>query len=160
MGVLEIKCPFNHAYYYQVQAQIKFCSTNYCDFVVWGEKKVFIDRIYLDDNFISNALEKATLFFKVGVMPKIVGKWYSNTLVQISTNHIATLTEPVGEESGDMEKILWCYCKGKEDGEMIACEHRNCPIVWFRTTCLKLLSTLQKNVNYNICKLMPDTEGF
>ena len=24
-----------HAYYYQVQAQIRICSVNYCDFVVW-----------------------------------------------------------------------------------------------------------------------------
>jgi len=24
-----------HAYYYQVQAQIKFGSVSYCDFVVW-----------------------------------------------------------------------------------------------------------------------------
>ena len=184
MGVLEIKCPFtckdksflqastesttfclgtvddelaldiNHAYYYQVQAQIKFCSANYCDFVVWSDKEVFIERIYLDDDFISDAIEKATLFIKVGVMPEIVGKWYSKTPVHTSTNPVATLTETVSEESGDTEKILWCYCKGEEDGEMIACDHENCPIVWFHTICLKITIIPKKKWYCPDCRKM------
>ena len=66
-GVLEIKCPYsckdkpfehraeeqsfflenvsgnlvlkkNHAYYYQVQLQIKLYGTRYCDFIVWRKE--------------------------------------------------------------------------------------------------------------------------
>ena len=72
-GVVEIKCPYScrnktflevtgdknffldlvdgkhylkktHAYYYQVQAHMKFCKTLYCDFVVLSEKDTTIER--------------------------------------------------------------------------------------------------------------------
>ena len=72
IAVLEVKCPYScrdksfleacndsnfylklqpdggfalnttHSYYYQVQAQIKLCKANYCDFVVWNENDLFI----------------------------------------------------------------------------------------------------------------------
>ena len=87
-GVIDVKCPYScrdqlllskssnsrfflkvgvvgkpildvtHAYYYQVQAQLKFCSANYCDFVVWREGELFVQKIYSDDAFIASALEK------------------------------------------------------------------------------------------------------
>ena len=104
-GVLEVKCPFSckdksfmeataetffleqadgrftlkekHAYYYQVQAQIKFCSVNYCDFVVWRENELVVQRIDPDEELINTSLEQATLFFKFGVLPELLGKWYS-----------------------------------------------------------------------------------
>ena len=82
-GVLETKCPYScrdtslrekankstcfldesdrnltlnvyHAYYYQVQAQIKIqtqiklCKANYCDFVVFRREELFVQRVYLD----------------------------------------------------------------------------------------------------------------
>ena len=37
-----------HAYYFQVQAQLKFCSASYADFVVWTDKQLFIQRVYPD----------------------------------------------------------------------------------------------------------------
>ena len=90
-GFLEIKCPFsctektfseavadprfyleerngefalktNHAYYYQVYAQMIFCGAAYGDFVVWREKERVIQRIYhiYDETFVSSILPKAT----------------------------------------------------------------------------------------------------
>ena len=41
----------DHTYYYQVQAQMKFSSVNYCDFVVWTERELLVQRIYLDEEF-------------------------------------------------------------------------------------------------------------
>ena len=40
-----------HAYYYQVQAQLKFsgANANYCDFVVWREGELFVQGIYSDN---------------------------------------------------------------------------------------------------------------
>ena len=93
-GVIEIKCPYscrdktfleatgekhfflelvdgkqqlkrNHAYYYQVQAQMKFCQCLYCDFVVWSEEDIIIERIVPDMEFIESALEKATIFLSM-----------------------------------------------------------------------------------------------
>ena len=88
-GVLEVKCSFSckdksfmeataetffleqadgkftlkekHAYYYQVQAQIQFCSVNYCDFVVWRENELVVQRIDPDEELMSTSLEQATL---------------------------------------------------------------------------------------------------
>ena len=105
-GVLEIKCPFScrdksfleavgdkgfsmeliggtyhlkksHAYYYQVQAQMKFCNALYCDFVMWSENEMIIERILPDDAFMEHATEKATEFFKHAILPELLGKYYS-----------------------------------------------------------------------------------
>ncbi len=105
-GVIEIKCPYlcrdrpfldatddgrfflgkdsegqfylqhKHAYYYQIQLQMKLCKVQYGDFVVWGKTELVILRINLDD-FISEAMRKAALFFKYGVLPELIGKWYT-----------------------------------------------------------------------------------
>ena len=102
-GVLEVKCPYScrdksflektgesrfflkqdsdgkllldvsHAYYYQVQAQLKFCCADYCDFVVWREGELMVQRIYLDETFIADALEKCEQFIKVAILPEILG---------------------------------------------------------------------------------------
>ena len=72
----------SHAYYYQVQGQIKLCGANFSDFVAWSEKELFVERIYLDNTFISDAMDKATSFFKVAVLPELVGKWYSKVPMQ------------------------------------------------------------------------------
>ena len=32
-GITNLKT--NHAYFYQIQAQMRFCSASYCDLVVW-----------------------------------------------------------------------------------------------------------------------------
>ena len=105
-GVLEIKCPYlcrdtsfrgkatestffldkidgeltqnmNHAYYFQVQAQLKLCNAKYCDFVVFHMEELFIQRIYLNEPFITIALEKCKEFSKVGMLPELLGKFYS-----------------------------------------------------------------------------------
>ena len=85
-GVIEVKCPYSckqksfeqrtedsqfflkqdekgdlyldpyHAYYFQVQAQLKFCSASYADFVVWTEKELFVQRIFPEEPFISIVL--------------------------------------------------------------------------------------------------------
>ena len=99
-GVLEIKCPYSchektieeridesrfflhekngeilldvyHAYYFQVQVQMKFSDAQYCDFVVWSANSLFVQRLYLDEPFISIALEKCKQFIKVGILPEI-----------------------------------------------------------------------------------------
>ena len=84
-GVVEIKCPFScrdktfleatgdknflevhvdgshhlkqiHAYYHQVQAQIKFFEGLYCNFVVWSGKDIIIQRILPDPKFINPSI--------------------------------------------------------------------------------------------------------
>ena len=66
-----------HAYYYQVQAQLKFCDASYFDFIVWREGELLAQRIFPDDMFMASALEKCEQFVKVAVLPELLGKWYS-----------------------------------------------------------------------------------
>ena len=54
----------DHAYYYQVQLQMKLCQTEYCDFVVWRPHDMVALRIVPDEHFIVSAIVKAMLFFK------------------------------------------------------------------------------------------------
>ena len=61
-----LKLDTSHAYYYQVQAQIKLCGANYCDFVVWSDSEVVIERILPNDDVISDALERASKFLRWG----------------------------------------------------------------------------------------------
>ena len=109
-GVVEIKCPYsckdksfleataestfflkrndgvtnlktNHTYFHRVQAQMKFCIVTYCNFVVWREEELFVQRIYPNEKFLATALEKVTSFIKLGVLPELLGKWYSKAPV-------------------------------------------------------------------------------
>ena len=76
-GVIEIKCPYkyrqhklcdiadqsfylqskkdgklelshSHAYYLQIQGQLALCQKPHCDFIVWTEQDLFVERINLD----------------------------------------------------------------------------------------------------------------
>ena len=102
-GVLEIKCPFSckdrsflqstgdhtfclettdgnfvlkreHAYFYQVQLQMELCGVNYCDFVIWRASELVINK---DEAFLIKVIDKATTFFKYGVLPELIAKWYT-----------------------------------------------------------------------------------
>lgn len=158
-GVLEIKCPFscrdksfaeaattnsrffltendgvftlkrNHAYYYQIQLQMKLCETTFGDFIVWREGDLIVERIYIDDSFLVHALEKATTFFKLGILPEILGKWYTR------------LPEYQHEAQACAMDDVWCYCRSQLGGTMIACDNEHCSIIWFHMSCLHLKNT-------------------
>ena len=109
------------AYHYQVQAQIKFCRVSYCDFVVWQEKELVVQRIQPNEEFISAALERATLFFKFGILPEILGKWYSKAPLYLTSDGVGvTIKDP--QYSDHVGKEVWCFCRQEESGQMIACD--------------------------------------
>ena len=135
-GVLEIKCPFSctdksfleasddttfclghaddgsfflkklHAYFYQVQAQIHLCDADYCDFVVWSQDELTILRIQPDIVFFADVIEKVTKFFKYGVLPELLGKWYSKTPVWPATTSATNSTVAVNSENSSRDN--WC----------------------------------------------------
>ena len=49
----------------------------YTDFVVWTENGMACERISLDDKIFNESLETLKHFFIYGVLPEIIGKWYS-----------------------------------------------------------------------------------
>ena len=68
--------PTMHAYFYQIQTRMKFCSASYSDFVVWRGVIRAENWIYPNEQFMATALEKVTSFIKSGVLPEILGRWY------------------------------------------------------------------------------------
>ena len=80
---------------------------------------------------MSVVLEQCKSFIKIGVLPELIGKYYSkdpivNNPDQESISKIA-------------ENELWCYCQQPEgDEEMIACDDNTCRIQWFHVSCLRI----------------------
>lgn len=60
------------SYYFQIQKQMKFYNVSYGDFVVWRDQELFVQRIALDDEFITDALHKVQSFIKIGVLPEFI----------------------------------------------------------------------------------------
>ena len=128
----------SHAYYYQVQMQMALCETNYCDFVVWSPTEMVILKVYRNSHFFDSAIDKAALFYKVGILPELLGKWYSKppSLISNACSSSAPPCDMSCSKSPENEK--WCYCGGEEHGQMIACDNETCSIGWFHTDCLNL----------------------
>ena len=62
----------------------------YADYVAWSQAEVAIDRIYRDDQFFEDCLEKARNFFVYRILPEIVGKWYTRIPVAESDGTVPT----------------------------------------------------------------------
>ena len=99
-----------------------------------------IIRINIDEAFLIEAIDKATTFFKYGVLPELVAKWYtrpsyySSIHAQTSSQALAISSDP--QESTSAKK--YCFCHNEESGTMIFCDKKNCPIKWFHLQCLKI----------------------
>ena len=70
-----------HTYYYQVQTQLNVCNLLYCDFVVWTEGGSAVERNTVDSTFYETVMEDVKHFFIYGLLPEIIGKWYTRKLV-------------------------------------------------------------------------------
>lgn len=155
-GVCEIKCPFKHRentvlqatvldeafclhqhnsklalkkkhqYYYQVQAQLFVCDVDYCDFIVWTKKDVYIERIMPDAEFWEDCVRKASSFFIKGVLPEVMGKYF--TRLSIASK----------EDEEDEEEGPWCYCQTEIDSTLIGCDNSDCQIEWYHMSCVNL----------------------
>ena len=98
-GLVEIKCPYSlrhltpeeacadpsfycqlvngkpelkkdHPYYYQVQGQMGLAGLKWCDFVVFFQKGLIVQRIKFDEPFWKSMITKLTNFYQQHVMPE------------------------------------------------------------------------------------------
>ena len=56
---------------------MRVCDTSYGDFIVWQQDEMVVERILVDNKFLDASLEKATKIFIYGILPEVLGKWYS-----------------------------------------------------------------------------------
>lgn len=100
---------------------MKFCKTLYCNFVVWSEKDITIERILPDQEFIKSAVEKLA---EISSMHYCLSSLANITPKLPSTNDSVVVEQE--EETSAQE--VWCYCRKEENGEMIQCESGHCEI--------------------------------
>ena len=120
-----------HPYYYQVQCQLFVTGVEYCDFVVWTTKDMFVQRVLPDTEFWDRVLTRAILFYKKGVLPEILGQWYTRSSAQ---PHLTESPSTDSDEDGP-----WCFCQQHiEDSQLIGCDKAACKIQWFHMSCVGL----------------------
>lgn len=56
---------------------MKLCCVEYGDFIIWNENELVIPRVDIDEGFIDESIRKVTLFYKHGVLPELVGKYFT-----------------------------------------------------------------------------------
>ena len=134
----------SHAYYYQVQTQLFVCDVAYCDFVVCTfpaehcEPNIHIKRISADDNLWSSCISKSSHFSRVCVLPELLGRWYSRPCVKERSETRSVTSTDADPRPLEVTVSVYCYCRGPEEDEMIACDNPSCPVEWFHTKCLKI----------------------
>ena len=99
-----------------------------------------MERITIDREFYENAAHRVEHFFTYGVLPEIVGKWYTRKHVADKDGIVQPPSE-IEQEKAEYEEDptkSWCYCGEPSYGQMIMCEHRDCSIQWFHFDCLRI----------------------
>lgn len=123
----------NHAYFYQVQMQMKIANLNFSDFIVWSPKEFFIERIYFNEDFWACEYPKAAEFHQKVILPELLGRYFTSDI-----------------------SISWCWCKTSDDDRpMIKCENDACEIQWFHLDCLGLSDVPDTLWICNFCKNNP-----
>ncbi|KAK3108711.1 hypothetical protein FSP39_013948 [Pinctada imbricata] len=67
-GTLRLKR--NHKYYYQIQMQLAICEQKVCDFVIWSQHGMSVERIQMDESFWNHTYPKLLRFHKEYLVPE------------------------------------------------------------------------------------------
>ena len=93
--------------------------------LLYGRKKIcfFKGYLYIDIEFIDDAIENVKPLIKLAILSELVGKWFTR-------QNIAPLSEATKDQwnpsEGCTSTKVWCYCKKGEDyGDMIGCDNNN-----------------------------------
>ena len=89
---------------------------SFCDFVVWTKEVLHIERITLDEALIESALPIAEKFYKLCILPELLGKWYTwkQPPRDSSVQHPRDPPLQIEEDDG-----TWCHCKERKGGDMV-----------------------------------------
>jgi len=164
----------SHAYYYQVQCQLHVCDVSYGDFCVCTlamdedqESNMYIERIFKDTNVWDECKVALEQFFKMCLLPEIMGNWYTrstvNALNDTTTAAIRDSTSGTpssnsvtleGADSDFGDQSTYCYCHRPEEGTMIVCDNLDCRIEWSHMSCLQLTKLPRGKAKW-YCPILP-----
>ena len=111
-----------------MQAQVAITGTKYCDFVVWHENGVIVERILPDPEFMSSEVGKVNIMSGHVILPELLGKIISRSSGKSTTSTVT--------QSDDQAK--WCYCQNGDDSTLIRCMGVKCAIKQFHKACTGL----------------------
>ena len=147
----EIRLKRNHQYYYQVQQQLNITKLKYCDFVVFAfnvnnQPVIFYERIYSDFSLWESLQPKLTKFWRICILPEILGRWYTRKC------HMPSLVQvPVSCSDN-----IICYCRKATEEETITCSNPKCPYMKFHLSCLRSSDQIPKIWYCPTCRLLPE----
>ena len=176
-GVFEIKCPYScrdstlgpalqspkfclgdnesgapflkpdHSYHYQVQLQMLLCQRVYSDFVIYTAKELAVVRVLPDADFISSAVAQVTTFYKLAVLPELVGKYFSKTF-----------PEPLDDTAVSGTQHHPCCDAECPESDCITCANSSCPVKVFHLSCLRMKSLPKRKWFCHECKKQQQRE--
>jgi len=117
----------DHQYYYQLYVT----GVNFVDFAVCTfqlNSNYLYERIEINHALMADYIKKATQFFKVAILPELLGRWFTRSLVILN--------------SCELSEYNCCYCKEEYGGEMVCCDSGICQYGLYGFTCHAL--------NYNL----------
>ena len=135
----ELRLKRNHQYYYQVQQHLNITKLKYCDFVVFAfnvnnQPVIFHERIYPDFTLWESLQPKLTTFWRICILPEILGRWYTRKC------HMPSLVQvPVSCNDNNI-----CYCRKATEEETITCSNPKCPYMKFHLSCLRSSDQMPK----------------
>lgn len=118
----------------------------YCDFMVCAispdrEPQIVRERIFPDLNHWHTVVPKLETFWRISVLPKILGRWYTRKC-----------TLPVSKLTGS----AICFCRGLWGGTVITRSNTNCPDREFHPSCLAFNSAMTLQISYcSHCSRLP-----
>ena len=114
--------------------------------MVWTESDIHIERIFPDEEFWHENVDRAKNFFVAAILPE---KFYSRPTQPVGSGEAegqSTTSEDLVCSSGEASASgtsgdnLYCYCNKPEEGDMVGCDNPSCLHQWFHLSCLNLKS--------------------
>ena len=142
-------------YMLQVQCQLLSTKRPYCDFVLWTEKEVHVERIYPDEESWLKNLDLVKEVYTTAILPELLRKFYTRP----RPSHIQTLQIQLPMSTEGTTEV-YCYCQGPEEGQMVGCDNTQCKYQWFHLACLGLKSEPKSKHWYcPDCRQLPEFQN-
>ena len=74
---------------------------------------------------MSTCVDQASRFFKLALLPELIGKMFSRPSQTLSSVIDGSVSESMNYTSDDSEPPI-CYCRQLPSGRMVGCDNKSC----------------------------------
>ena len=112
---------------------------------MWTTKDWHLEQISTDMEFCNKMIAQSRKFFKLCILPEILGKFYTRhpilNNIANQANYVQQI-EPGIKDQGDNEKTYCCCKKENVSTTMIVCDKVECQIKWFHVRFIAIVQTV------------------